>query len=61
MSKKKRLRLGKRKQFRLEGWVSSFVQPGNKFWKRFASKAARRADFASGASHKKTFGHFEWS
>lgn len=62
MGKKKRLRLGKRKIFRIDGWVSAYVQPSGKFWKRVASKAARRRnDFGNGAAHKKTFGPFEWS
>ena len=59
--KKKRLRLGKRKIFRDEGWVSAYVQPSGKKWKRIASKRSRNADIASGANHKKTFGFFEWS
>ena len=63
MGKKKRLKLGKRKQLRADGWVSAFVQPCGKFWKRVASKRARACgdDLADGAAHKKTWGPFEWS
>ena len=59
--KKKRLRLGKRKILREEGWVSAYVQPSGKFWKRLANRKARRVEHADGCAHKKTWGPFEWS
>jgi hypothetical protein len=63
MGKKTRLKLGKRKQLRIEGWVSAFVKPCGRFWKRLASKQARRSgdELVHGAAHKKTWGPFEWS
>lgn len=61
MGKNVRLKLGKRKQLRAEGWISAFVKPCSKFWKRLANKRARQVDHADGAAHKRTWGPFEWS
>jgi len=59
---KSRLRLGKRKTLNKEGWVSNFIQPSGKFWKRQASKRSRQSvDVSDGTSHKKYFGWHEWS
>ena len=49
-----RLILGKRKQLNKEGWVSAYVKPSGKFWKRYFNKKVRK-----GGDYKK--GNFiEW-
>jgi len=40
---------------RRKGWVSDFVKPSGKFWKRYFNKRVRR-----GKVHKKD-NWFEWS
>lgn len=59
--KTKRFRLGKRKILNKEGWVSAYLQPSGKYWKRLANKKSRQVDHADGNAHKKCWGPFEWS
>jgi hypothetical protein len=58
--------MGKDTRLKLQGksqprWFSGFVKPAGKFWKRKASKRARKVDLENGSCFKKVFGWFEWS
>lgn len=50
-----KLRLGKKKEFkRCGGWISSYIKPSGKFWKRYFNKKVR-----CGTPHKRGNWH-EW-
>lgn len=57
-----RLCLGKRKAKQLYGgWVSDWIKPCGKFWKRQAAKKFRKSeDAVSGCYFKKVYGWVEW-
>ena len=51
-----KLKLGKKKEMkRWGGWISSYVKPSGKFWKRYFNKKVRQ-----GKPHKRGNWH-EWS
>lgn len=64
---KRKLRLGKHRQLRQAGRLSAHAKPGGRFWKRQASKAARRGAGVDGgasggvAAYKKAWGPFVWA
>ena len=38
-----KLRLGKKREFkRNQGWISSYIKPNGRFWKRFFNKKVRQ-------------------
>jgi hypothetical protein len=38
-----KLRLGKKREFkRNQGWISSYIKPSGRFWKRFFNKKVRQ-------------------
>ena len=50
----RKLRIGRRKEKRRNGWNSYFVKPSGKFWKRYFNKKVRH-----GQEYKKS-NWFEW-
>jgi hypothetical protein len=43
-------------------WISTWVKPKGKFWKRNSNKKIRKSDSVSGGGFfKKVWGWFEWS
>jgi len=50
---KNKIILGRRKQLR-DGWVSNYIKPSGKFWKRYFNKKVR-----TGLQHKRG-NWFEW-
>ena len=54
-----RVKLGNRK-LRPLGWHNGYTKPGGRFWKRQASKRARRSVVHDGSYSRKVFGWFEW-
>lgn len=46
---RRKLKLGKKKEMKRHGgWVSTWIKPSGKFWKRFFNKRVRK-----GKDHKK--------
>lgn len=63
--KDEKLKLKNHKQSRDKSgsriWFSAYVKPSGRYWKRKASKAARKSDDLScGGAYKKCFGWMEW-
>lgn len=60
MYKKQKIKLGKRKQLKNHGWISGYVKPCGKYWKRIASKRVRQSRCVNdGCGYRKLFGWFE--
>lgn len=56
LADKEKLKLGKKGEMkRWGGWISSYVKPSGKFWKRYFNKKVRQ-----GKPHKRGNWH-EWS
>lgn len=58
-----RIKFGRKgEKKRLGGWLSGFVKPSGKKWKRKASKKARiKSLTGKGNIYKKMWGWFTWS
>lgn len=60
--KKQKLKLGKRKQLKINGWINAYVNPSGKKWKRMASKRVRQSKHVDdGCGYRKLFGWFDWN
>lgn len=65
MMKDDRLKLNNNKQLRNSSgeklWISAYVKPSGRYWKRKAAKKVRRyGEISSGSSYKKFFGWMDW-
>lgn len=59
LTKSSKIKIGNSK-LNPDGWQSAYVKPCGKFWKRQASKKARKSKLFDGNYYKKVWGWFEW-